>query len=373
MKITIVGGYPPPGGGVSIHIQRLYESLSEHLEIRVLDPYRPDQVPGDPENIIRCGGNRVAVLFKLLFHLARSRSDIVHFHLAALSAFLPFGLLFVIFARLTGAACVLTIHSGSFGRQVASFGPFRKSALRLLVALSGHIIPVNREQLDTLLNYGLKPQNATVIPAFLPPRKKHSKRVTSLVDAAHAKQQKLFLSSGNGLPLYGYHHIVRAVSHLKNRASIKLVFCIYNERDEPYLARLARQVEESGIDFHMTSNLAAEEFSWLLSHADLYIRATDRDGDAVAIREALHYGVPVIASDCVPRPAGTEQFETDNWQSLHASIEQITENGTADPPTPLKKAENPLQKISDIYHCLARKEKIRLAKKPEQPFTPEEL
>jgi hypothetical protein len=45
-----------------------------------------------------------------------------------------------------------------------------------------------------------------------------------------------------------------------------------------------------------------------LAWANLLIRPTSTDGDSVLVREAIAAGVRVVASDCVPRPAGVELF-----------------------------------------------------------------
>ena len=52
------------------------------------------------------------------------------------------------------------------------------------------------------------------------------------------------------------------------------------------------------------------------------MRATDRDGDAVAIREASYFGKTVIASDCVERPSGTILFRTGDAESLAGALAQ---------------------------------------------------
>ena len=53
-----------------------------------------------------------------------------------------------------------------------------------------------------------------------------------------------------------------------------------------------------------------------LARSSVLLRPTNTDGDAVSVREALWLGVPVIASDVVERPAGTELFRTRDAESL---------------------------------------------------------
>ena len=46
----------------------------------------------------------------------------------------------------------------------------------------------------------------------------------------------------------------------------------------------------------------------LLKGVDLYLRPTTSDGASVALLEALFCGVPALASDAVPRPAGVDTY-----------------------------------------------------------------
>ena len=61
----------------------------------------------------------------------------------------------------------------------------------------------------------------------------------------------------------------------------------------------------------------------LLKACDLMVRPTLTDGDANSIREALHFGVPVVASDCVKRPAGVEVFSSGNLEALVAAVDKV--------------------------------------------------
>ena len=57
--------------------------------------------------------------------------------------------------------------------------------------------------------------------------------------------------------------------------------------------------------------------------ADLMLRTTWYDGDAISVREALHFGVPVIASDNGMRPKGTHLIPARDLEALVAVAEKI--------------------------------------------------
>jgi hypothetical protein len=54
--------------------------------------------------------------------------------------------------------------------------------------------------------------------------------------------------------------------------------------------------------------LSPQAFLAVLDSSDIYIRTALRDGDSVAVREALALGNKVYATDCVQRPSGCVLF-----------------------------------------------------------------
>ena len=81
------------------------------------------------------------------------------------------------------------------------------------------------------------------------------------------------------------------------------------------------------------------------------LRTTLFDGDAVSVREALHLGTPVIASDNGMRPAGVHLIPKSNLRALlHAIEERLVQpsRGQADPGID----ESNVQAVFDFYREL---------------------
>jgi glycosyltransferase involved in cell wall biosynthesis len=72
-------------------------------------------------------------------------------------------------------------------------------------------------------------------------------------------------------------------------------------------------------------------FSKLILKADIVLRPTNTDGDALTVREGLFLGKPVIASDVVIRPKDTKLFKTRDADSLAQVIGDIIRNGQNNP------------------------------------------
>jgi glycosyltransferase involved in cell wall biosynthesis len=58
-----------------------------------------------------------------------------------------------------------------------------------------------------------------------------------------------------------------------------------------------------------------------ITRADLMLRTTWYDGDALSVREALHFGLPVIATDNGMRPEGVRLFPSRDENALLAAID----------------------------------------------------
>jgi len=64
----------------------------------------------------------------------------------------------------------------------------------------------------------------------------------------------------------------------------------------------------------------------IIMKSDLFLRPTNTDGDAVSIREALHFKVPAVASDVCPRPEGTILFKCRDIDDLTSKVKEVLDN-----------------------------------------------
>jgi glycosyltransferase involved in cell wall biosynthesis len=126
--------------------------------------------------------------------------------------------------------------------------------------------------------------------------------------------------------LWGFHTALEALDRLAD-SSIGAVFSFYGGQPEPdYEAEILRCVAERK-NLVVVRDIAPTAFVRMLAIADGYLRTTSADGDASAIREALYVGTPVIASDCVLRPAPCSLFPTGDAGQLAARIRRLIAEG----------------------------------------------
>jgi hypothetical protein len=167
VKILLVGPYPPPHGGVSVHVETLQDLLTQSgIPCRVLNIDR--SAPASDRYVSIRGS--LHFIFLLLSYSFKGWSLHVHINghnikswLVAFSA----GLAGVIGRRARGS--MLTIHSGMSPAYLYR-GRFVRRLAWATTALYRHIIAVNSEIGMALRSIPVRDERIQVLPAFFPTR-----------------------------------------------------------------------------------------------------------------------------------------------------------------------------------------------------------
>ena len=157
LKVALIGVYPPPYGGVSIHIQRLLAGcLGNNISCTVFDASRRvKKVPG-VVNISR--------IWNWLRFLA-SGQDIVHVHTSAINWVIP--VIFFYLARIKGAGFVLSYHS--LRNDCGDFGTLGLKMMKAMLKSASHCIAISSDIKEKLVSMGARPERVSIIPSYLPP------------------------------------------------------------------------------------------------------------------------------------------------------------------------------------------------------------
>jgi hypothetical protein len=328
-RILLIGSYPPPVGGCSVHIQRLKKLLQDQNDVWVIDLYGVP-VSLEDQNVYRCGTNKILGILRAGYYLRTLMPNIAHFHVSAMKNFMYVGKLLM---HCLPPSCekIITIHSGSFVPSYKKLEKLKQLMLSSLLLRFDHLIAVNQIQRDLLFEIGCPPKRISVIPAFLPPHVVSTSHVVNIISGITIQNRRILVTSGYGLDYYGYHHIAAALEVLGEKTrGMNLIVCLYNSYDERYLEIIERRLS-SIINLTIFKDLGPDEFSYILSKSDVYIRATDRDGDSVAIREAAYFGKKVVASSAVNRPDGAILFRLGDPDDLAGAINKAL-NGNNESP-----------------------------------------
>ena len=297
----LVGGYPPPWGGILVHIKRLLEYCnSNNIECFVLDTLHIKKIEYPHSNIINLRN-----IYKIFSR--RKNVDIVHIHVSQLKK--NYKILFLV-NFFSNCKIILTIHSGNFSNFPISFSSMQIRIIKKILNSVNMIITVNNEQKETILSKWPHLENRIrTIPAFIFPTEDGSKVQDDFEKFRNKVQPKQIITiSGYLTELYGYDMII---DFLENNKIYAGIFIFYSTPNSMYKEKIIKRITnlENSIYFE---DLHAETFNWLLKKSSIYVRNTSTDGDSVAIREAIYWDTIVLASNSVNRPEGVQLFSYNN-------------------------------------------------------------
>ncbi len=316
INVILIGSYPPPYGGVSVHIERLHQYLHKKgINCKVLHT--------GPKNVLLDNNKDILKLFNVFNLIKIKRTDpIIHFHVSALRNLLKIFILSHIFYN---QKKIITIHSGTFIKNIMNQSKLKNILLKKVIKYFNHIVTVNGEQKKLLISIlKIDKNKISVIPAFIHPSaslKEFSPKDISLIE----KTDKIKLvMSGSLLGFYGYELVL---NYLENNEKCMGFFIFYGTHNDKYKNQIIDRINNLRNAYYF-QNLTPAGFNWLLKKSDIYVRNTDRDGDCVAIREANFWGLSVCASNAVDRPEGTHLFTFNNKAEFSAAIQNAKNEET---------------------------------------------
>jgi glycosyltransferase involved in cell wall biosynthesis len=320
LRVALVGVYPPPFGGVSIHIQRLLAGcLANNIRCTVFD--RSWHTKKDPNvlNLLR------------IWNLPRvlgTNQDIYHVHTVNRNWQIP--MLFNCLAGMRRARLVLTYHALRYSPQ--DFSPLGLRMTQAVLKSASHCIAVNSGIKDKLLSMGAGPEKVSVIPAYLPPvqKEEEKKQVPPEVWTFMENHAPLVCANAfaiirdKGEDLYGIDMCIELCAALKSiYAGVGLVFLLPSIRDHEYFHELKRRISRQGIERNFFFQTKPCQFYPVLMKSDVFVRPTSVDGDAVSLREALYFKIPSVASDAVARPEDTVLFGNRDTNDFILKVREV--------------------------------------------------
>lgn len=328
-KVILMGNYPPPFGGVSTHIKRLYTLLkSDGFDVQILDI---SQTEFD-ENVdfllrklfVRFRSYQIRFLIFLLYSMFSRRKRILHIHIPLYSYWASCNLLYYI----SPYKFIFTVHDQVELEKVIQSKTLKGKIIRsFLKKRSIKYIAVSEAIVSQLMNVGVSKNQITCIPAFLPEMTNEAIKATEIV---------AFLSKGTsfihyacseiiwGEDVYGINFVLSALDRLKSiYPDFRLLMLMPFETTRDYQA----EINKLGLSQHvLVYHKPINGLSTLFKVCSVYLRTTTTDGDAVAVREALYAGCKVIASDVSMRPEGCLIYKHNDLDSFSSCLRNVTNN-----------------------------------------------
>jgi hypothetical protein len=130
------------------------------------------------------------------------------------------------------------------------------------------------------------------------------------------------LSFHNGEDLYGFDLLIKMMAELKQyKNKVGLIFFIGNPNyNEQYIQKCNDLIDELAIRDDIFILSGQKEMWPIIKRSNIFIRATNTDGDPLSIKEAVYFGTKVIASNCCTRDQHASIFQSRDLKSLLNSI-----------------------------------------------------
>lgn len=287
LRVALVGDWPPPQGGLSLHVEALARDLEARgADVRVLDIGHGDHAL---RNVRPARGAR-----RYAARLAEVAAEgrLVHVHTNGANAKSWLVALAGGRARRPGAPRgVLTIHSGLCPAFLA--GAARRRALaQFACAAYARVVAVSEEIAGALAASGVPARRLAVLTPFSASMLSPSAPPPALA-AFRAARSPLFAAALAPGRTYGADVLVAAFARVRALAP-RAGLAVFG----PGTERLA------GEGILALGELPHGAALAVTAAADVLVRPTRADGDAVSIREALALGTAVVATAVGHRPPG---------------------------------------------------------------------
>lgn len=360
-QIKELGFVPPKYGGISVSISRLINKLtadgflvggfytSENKNDRIIH-----SVLFDPE--LNLSTKRI--LFSLpKFQKVLEPYRILHSHYS-----LEHMIYIWCFLHLLHKTIVVTVHN-SMVKHFYEETDFINRCFLKLVANNSKVtwIAVSEQAKNEMLELPVIFKNEIhIIPAYIPDDDKKMSPLPSKLENYIANHDKNIVfyahsfMSHYGRDVYGFRDALSLYKELLavEDTSIGFILCLSDDKDKAKIETLHLKAVELGIDTQIYWQIGAlSNMKSLWKGVDVYIRPTSTDGDSVAVREALDFGIQVVASDVCPRPNKTILYEFGNMADFCFKVRKALKIKRASPSPDYSN----YIKIRNIYEQLLKK------------------
>ncbi len=342
MRVLQLGPFPPPHGGVQSNLVAIRQYLrSQGMYCAVVNLTRYRRVDDDDVYYPRNPLQVIALLLRLKY-------DIIHIHFGG-NITLRLLALWLVCTLIPGKKTVLSFHSGGYpsskeGRTA------RAATLRgLIFRRLDRIIAVNDEMVAMFRRFGVSPDRIRLIPphAFLQPTAAGLRPEMADFFQSH---DPVLATVGGLEPEYDVPlQVAVAGELLPEFPQLGLVIIGAGSLEREIRDLINSQPHSSHL--LLCGDVDHAETLRVIQECRILLRTTLYDGDSIAVREALHYGTPVIATDNGMRPPGVNLIPVSNREECRKMAERLLRQPRPDAvPTSANSAN--IEAIVELYREL---------------------
>lgn len=345
LRIVQLGPYPPPEGGISRNILAIRDALigrGHHCSI--IATSRSSIADGAAEVYRPASGPA------LLRLLSRLKFDVLHLHIGGDVSRRVLSLAFAvtIFGR---RRCVLTLHSGEYPLTDEARRARPSSIRGKIFRRFSRIVAVSDAIADVFRRYGVPDERIHIIPPYsLKPPDRAIPIPEELFAFADA-HSPLIVSVG-GLerdydPFFQIDAMRRILAEFPS-AGLLMIGDGSLRDDVEKAASMSVYAER----VHLAGNIEHGCVLNLIDAADVLIRTTLFDGDAISIRESLFLGTPVVATENGERPEGTLTYDAGDREGFLRQVHAAMTQGKR-PREQAVDGDRNIERVISLYEALA--------------------
>jgi glycosyltransferase involved in cell wall biosynthesis len=341
MQILQFGVFPPPEGGVQTNVKDIRDYLrARNIRSGVIHLSRHRQ--RDADDVFYPKTPLAVVRSAMAFP-----AEIWHFHLGGSLTKALLGL-YTVGTSVPGKRKILTFHSGGYPSSPDAHRPhpLRDFVFRRF----DRIIAVNEEIEQMFLRLGVSREKIKIIPPFGLPSQPAPVDIPLPIARFMQLHSSILLSVCGLEPEYDIALQIDAMEDVLRRfPDTGLIVAGGGSLENTLRQHLAAKTYADSVI--LFGNVPREVNLNLMTRSDAVLRTTWYDGDAISVREALQFDVPVIASDNGMRPPGVILIPARNRQALVESIFSVLET-PRQPRSPKPATFENLQRILELYREL---------------------
>lgn len=331
--LAIVGPIAPPYGGVSIHLKRLVAHLDragvDYIVYDISSEGSRVKEEQYGERLKSVGPRGAGWLIRYLFG---AREPVIYVHSSRWDVWAATWLL----SRIRGKTVIIAVHTDSLRRLWPVRGRLARRSVIAAFRAAKRLVAVNSHIRDFLEDIAHLADKTDVIPAFVEPipQPDDEAAIDPAVRTFCETHHPVILANGapivydDGRDLYGIDMCIELVDRLRRVwPQIGLVWYTlkFTGWSPEYAEQMTHEVKQRGLTDNWLFVEPTGEMYPVFQDVELFVRPTCSDGDAVSIREALHFRTPVVASDAAPRPRGCILFATRDQDDFVAKVRHSLE------------------------------------------------
>jgi len=283
-------------------------------------------------------------LLQLLLHL---QFDVVHLHIGGnlTNRLLGLGL---VCANIPGAKAVLTFHSGGFPSSAAGrlLGP--RSLAGFVFRRFDRLIAVNPEIEKFFLQCGARQSKIRMIFPHAPVAPPEDTPLPRAVQEFFEAHEHVLLTVGLLEPEYD---VELQIDVLEQFPGVGLLIIGSGSLEAQLRTMIASK--PYGKDILLAGDVPHAATLRAIQQCDMLLRTTHYDGDSISVREALHLGTPVIASNNGMRPGGCDLVPPCDEEALENAITKRLSGQMPARPQIVSGDDN-VKAVFDVYRRLLR-------------------